>query len=77
MKRKKDILARNISSDCSGEGYCVAEEIFAEIENIIKTCTEEEYSREYGFAARSWFNITKFRNKLARLKKKYERNKKE
>ena len=49
----------------------VITEIFAEIEVITKACIEEEYSKEYGFSPRSWFNITKFKKRLAKVRKKY------
>ncbi len=50
----------------------VASKIFAEIEVLTETCIEKEYSSDYGFAERSWFNITKFKNKIKKIKKKYE-----
>ena len=66
------------SNNYSGEGDCrksnIVAEIFEVVEKITDSCIEEEYSTEYGFASRSWFNITKFKKSLARLKKKYERN---
>ena len=49
----------------------VIDEIFAEIEDIIRICTEEEYSRVYGFSPQGWFNMGRFKRRLAKLKIKY------
>ena len=54
----------------------VITEIFAEIEGLIKLCTETEYSREYGFSPQGWFNIGKFKRRFKKLRMEYTGEKK-
>lgn len=54
----------------------VITEIFAEIDALIKICTETEYSSVYGFAPQGWFNIGRFKRRLKKLRMEYTGEKK-
>ena len=47
----------------------VASEFFEEIENLFEDCIESEWLKG------SWFNVTKFKESLVELKKKYRKGK--